>query len=426
MSRSLVAGLAFGAWCAAGVGLAAQARDTATVTGVGRPLTIMLDPDFGMRSGAETAITLNRGVSSLVDRAIGRQWFDETTPVRKVGGVLARLARYTTIDLPTSYFTAVLAHEWLGHGGRYRELDIDDVDYGFDWPPPYGAGGGHAAVELEGGATEHDILAMWSGGLESQAIIQKRLGLRWMTRNELDFADALLFWWSFQIQMDYLLGSEDFAADPDDNDPRAYVRWLNISAGYSQESEFIWTLDDLKDRYVLNALNPFVAFAVFAQLEALWNGGAPRKVPSLSLGEVAYLPALRTGLTPFGPEVHLENYLRVGQRAILLDLSKGDGTFYDSWGGGGLTVANLLEEPSFALDVDVRIWRQPDLLTLGQPSDREARSLGAAASVRGHYEVDGPNAVFLTTELGYKSRGFVEGYRMDSGPILLLGLGLGR
>lgn len=386
----------------------------------------MVDPDLGMRSGIESAIALNRGFSRVVDDVVGRRWFDEGRIQERSAGVLLRLARYVLIDMPASYFTAVLAHEVVGHGGRYRELDISDVDYGFEWPPPYGSGGGSASVNLGTEFTDHETAMIWTAGLETHALLQRRLALRWMTRGEFDYADALLLWWSFQIQMDYVLGSSGFGSEPADNDPRAYVRWMNASAGYHDVSDFVWTLDDLKEVYRLNALNPFAALAVFAQLEMLWNGGHPHGLPSLHLGPVAYLPALRTGLTPFGPEVHVENYLRIGPRTFLVDVARGDETFYRSWWSAGVTVQRLVSRRSLVLDADARLWRQPELQSRGESWDPSARTYGVAFSARAHLVLRrrDPKPISLVGEIGYKTRGFLEGYRMDASPIAMLGVDL--
>jgi hypothetical protein len=392
----------------------------------GRSVSLMVDPDLGMRSGIETAIAANRGFVTIVDGVVGRSWFDGESRAGKAGNVLGRLARYSLVDLPASYFVAVLAHELVGHGGRYRELGVGNIDYGFEWPPPYGSGGGWASTEIRGGVTEHGVSAIWTGGLETHALLQRRLALRWMARDEFDYADALLFWWSFQIQMDYVMGSSGFEPDVPDNDPRAYVRGLNALAGRTEPADFLWSLDDLKRVYRLNVLNPFVLLAVFEQAEMLWDGGSTRAMPSIRFGDVAYLPALRTGLTPFGAEVHLESYIRIGRRALLLDLARGDETFHASWWSAGATAQSLVTGGRLTLDAEARAWRQPELQVIGEEVDDAARPLGAGLSLRAYVALGDPatSRYSLVGEVGYKTRGFVEGHRMGAGPSLLLGLGL--
>jgi len=390
-----------------------------------RQPALMFDADLGMRSGLETMITLQRGFVLGADRVVGIRWFAESTAVTRAAGVLGRVARYSLVDLPGSYFAAVLGHEVMGHGARYRELGVHGVDYGFDWPPPYGAGGGHASVN---GLTDPLArLAVWSGGLEFQSLLQQRISLRSIARGELDYADALLLWWSWRIQDDYVQGTRDFAANLPDNDPRAYVRLLNETAGYTDPADYRWTVSDLKRIHRLNAVNPFLALALIGQLGRLWDGGTARRVPAIEVGELAYLPALRTGLTPFGPEVHLENYVRVGARAAMIDLAKGDETFHSSWWSLGATVQGVLATPGHAVDLHLRMWRQPPLPGSDGAVDEATRNLGAAVSLRGHVALGSPTSdtrTSLVAELGYKSRGFVEGYALDASPVLLVGMSM--
>ncbi|MEZ4762855.1 MAG: hypothetical protein R3C26_06525 [Calditrichia bacterium] len=52
----------------------------------------------------------------------------------------------------------------------------------------------------------------------------------------------------------------------------------------------------------------------------------------------AISPAFRSGLTPFGIEYHFENYLRFNRKVALLDLSYGDQSLDNTWGGVGVSV----------------------------------------------------------------------------------------
>lgn len=128
-------------------------------------LIIRFDRELTMRSGAHNIITAHNRIVSLEDKYIGARWFTEKRLLGKTFGVSARMVKYALIDLPTDYFSVVLAHEYFGHGARYRDQKIKNVDYGYEVSLPYGNGGGWASVNGEF-TNYHELLAIWLGGVE--------------------------------------------------------------------------------------------------------------------------------------------------------------------------------------------------------------------------------------------------------------------
>lgn len=391
-------------------------------------LPFVVDPDLTMTSGADNLVSLQHHVARFEDERIGLRWFAENRAEGKAAGVALRLAKYTLIDLPVDYFTVVLGHEYFGHGARYRELNIGDVHYGFDAPPPYGNGGGEASISLEGNViSDHEILSIWSGGIESQPLIGRRLAERWMATGRMHYRDASLYFWSWQILYTYVNDSEeDLTAIPDENDPQAYVRILNNHEGFTDLSNLPFTVSDLKASMRMSMANPFLLYSIYVQLKTyLWDGKSTSTFPAIPLWGVEYLPLLRTGLTPFGPEYHLENYLRIGDRVALLDIRKGDQTFYRSWGGFGAVVQNIYQDESYSLDAGMETWKQPALEFGPQPSIADGGGWGTAGWLRGYYNFES-GSVHLSWlgEIGYKSVGFLEGYPLDAGPHFLAGVAI--
>lgn len=392
-------------------------------------LSLAIDPVMSVRSGVEDVTLLHHAVTRTEDRLLGTHWFDEHSAPARMAGVLLRVGKYALLDLPVDYFTAVYTHEYFGHGGRYRELGIHNIDYGYDPPPPYGAGGGHASASITSGQiSDHELLAIWAGGLESHPLLERRLALRWMATQSLHHRDAALYWWTWQIMFKYIQSSGELpTAGAPDNDPQAYVRILNRHAGYVNPDSLAMTVADLRRRNVLNLFNPFLAFSLLAQARALWDGHVSTTLPTIPLGPWRYLPSFRMDLTPFGAEYHWDNYFLARDRVALLDLRIGDQTFHRGWGGGGLLVENLYGSGRFFLDLDVNTWKQPKIEIGGSPAVPKGSAIGMAATVRGHFQVaraDTPLWAFV--EAGYKSAGFLDGYALDASPILMLGLGWRR
>ncbi|MBM4161831.1 MAG: hypothetical protein FJ217_12145 [Ignavibacteria bacterium] len=392
------------------------------------PLVLLFDPALTMRSGSETIITLHHGITRAEDALLGTHWFSEDNFIGKTGGVLARFAKLAILDVPVDYFSVVLSHEYIGHGARYRELGIDNVHYAFDPPPPYGKGGGEASVSLSGNVISyHEWNGITLGGLEVHSLINRNLGLRWMARKEIQYREALQYFWSWQIDYVYVQETtEDLTSNVKDNDPRAYIRILNRDNGYADPNNPHLTVRQLKSMAKLNLANPFVVFAMFAGLKTyLWDGNRSTELPTLRFGEVDYLPVLRAGWTPFGPDFHLENYLRFGNRVSLVEFKIGDQTFHKSWGGIGVGLRNMCSRGRFSADMHLDVWKQPALRFGGIPGTSKGGGVGGAFSVRGYYDFDyAGQPLVAVLELGYKSVGFLEGYPFDSSPVFRIGIGL--
>ncbi len=386
---------------------------------------VLIAPRLTMRSGAQSLLTIHKGVTQVEDKFIGTRWFSESSVAGKSGGVLARMTKYALLDIPIDYFFVVFAHEYLGHGARYRELRFDDIHYGFDWPPPYGKGGGEASLTSSVPISNHELLSIWEGGIEVHSVLNRNLSLRWMTKREMTYREASLYFWSYQIMMNYIQdANEDLTDGTKDDDPRAYTRILNANAGYADAANLEMTVGDLKSKMAINAVNPFVFYSLYSILKTyLWDGEQSTRIPTIPLGTVDYLPGLRAGWTPFGVAYHLDNYLRFGSRVVLVDLSLGDQTFHDSWGGINVDLLNIFTLNNFSFDMNGNLWNQPGIDFEKISSASTDDGFGGAFSLRGYYNFANTDLPISTVlELGYKTAGFMEGYQLDAVPILMVGL----
>lgn len=390
-------------------------------------LNLLYDPGLTMRSGAENVISVHHAITQLEDGLIGIRWFPEDDGLSKAGGVMGRITKYLFIDLPLDYFPAVFAHEYYGHGARYREQDWEKVVYAFDPPPPYGEGGGQAAGSARLGlVSDHEVLAVQSGGLEVQAVMNRNLALRWMAARRIHYHEALVYFYSYQIAFNYIHGTkENLEANESGHDVAQYLLWMNSHAGRTDMANLLMDAGDLKSRNKINLANPFIWYAIVTEVKTyIWDGDPAMSLPLLRIGGVAYLPSLRMGLTPFGPEYHLENFLRTDTRVALVDIRVGDGTFHSSWGGIGLLVQNAYGREDFSVDVNLNVWKQPEIEFGRDYMTSKGGGLGGAVSVRGYYDLTGSGyPVSAVIEVGYKTAGFVEGYVLDSAPIIMVGLG---
>ena len=393
-------------------------------------MSLLYDPGFTMRSGAEDLLTVHGGIAWVEDRFIKTRWFSEKTLLGKGAGILCRTAKYYLVDVPVDYFAAVFSHEYFGHGARYREFGIDDVYYRFDWPVPYGAGGGEATASIGPGIISmQELIAILAGGIEAHSTVMNQLwSVRWTEKKEMTYREASAFFLSWQLMFDYVQGTEDALAtvvDESENDISNYVRLLNDHAGYTDPDSLLMDIKYLKDRTLISLANPYLFYSAYAVLKTyLWDGNVSTGFPMLRVGGIEYLPSFRIALAPFGIEYHMENYLRFKDKVVWLDLRVGDQSFYESWGGVGLLVKNFYGTDRFSFDLRVDVWKQPEI-EIGDPRVYKGGGLGGGFSIRSHYNLHvSQSPIAAVLELGYKSPGFLEGYALDSSPIVMFGFAL--
>jgi len=391
--------------------------------------SILFDPGLTMRSGVESIITIHKGVASIEEKILGTTWFNESTILGKAGGISSRLAKYLFLDLPVDYFSVILSHEYFGHGARYREFNIRGIRYGYDFPPPYGPGGGYAINNKSLQVSYQDLISIWTGGVEIHSIINRDLGMRWISINKMSYREASQYFWSFQVYMNYIQNTnEDINDGTVDNDIRAYIRLINSEKVSVAPSTLLMSVKDLKSKTLINVANPFVFYSIYSIIKTyLLGGDSNNKVPSFKFGNIQYLPVLRTGITPFGVEYHLESYLRFKRMSSMIDIRYGDQTFYSDWGGIGAYMRNIYYNKILSIDTNFDLWKQPGLLFGSDQAERKGTGLGFAFSGRCNYNLaNGKIPVAVVLELGYKSTGFLEGYYLNSSPIFRFGISFSK
>ena len=274
------------------------------------------------------------------------------------------------------------------------------------------------------------MLAFHSSGMEVQSLMNRDLCLRWIARGKIHYREASLYFFSFLLTFGYIEDedlNENMGTYNSGHDVADYLRLLNNHAGYSDVNNLLMNPEDLRNRNMINLANPFLFYALYTGLKGyIWYGNTSTKLPMISIKGIDYLPSFRMILAPFGPEYHLENYFLAKNTVFLLDLRIGDPTFYKSWGGIGLFAQNLYENKRFSLDAKLDIWKQPKIAIRDVDSIAlKSKLMGGAFSLRGYYDLTSSQyPISAILELGYKSPGFLEGYTLDSSPIIMFGIGI--
>jgi hypothetical protein len=391
---------------------------------------IFYEPGMPARSGAENILALHSGVSFMEEKVLGTSWLSDGDILGKSCNIAGRFAKYFLVDIPINFLFIVVNHEFYGHASRYREFDLDPIDYHFETPPIYGPGGGFAHVSsYPRPMSNHELLAIWQGGFEAHNLLNRRLSMRWIADKRINYHESILYLWTWQDRFQYIQGAnEKLPADLSGElfDPEGYVWFLNKSAGYDNPHNLYFSMADLKRKDQMNLINPFVWIALFTQFKSyLYDGNRTATLPMLRFGEIDYLPSLRMSLTPFGPQYHVENYLRWRRTTSLIELRIGDQTFHKDWWGIGLLLQNIYEKKQFSFDLHLDVWRQPQLEINGTSVTASDAEFGLAFSIRGYYDVLPTKLpLSLIAEMGYKSTGYIQGYVLDATPKFMLGIGL--
>src|SRR5207245_4171361 len=83
----------------------------------------------------------------------------------------------------------------------------------------------------------------------------------------------------------------------------------------------------------INLGDPFTLYSIYAWFHYIASGKETR-IPMIPIFGLGYLPSVRLGLTPFGPEFFIENYLLDGKRPIYFYI-KGGRHSQNRYGGLG-------------------------------------------------------------------------------------------
>jgi hypothetical protein len=384
----------------------------------------IVDPYLSPYVGGDDLLFLHWSLRCAENAFVNRETLSSKT---FLGGLL-RVGELELVWLPINYTMMVTQHEVFGHGFRVRSLwQYARVEH-YKWgvPPPYGPGGGATGyLFVPSHITTFQDLAIASGGVEATAILANRTRLEWLQSGGIDYRESSLYNWSQQDLTNYV-----FATMPDDGgDISHYIRVLNET----YPSDHL-THKQMKQQALVNLFDPFTYYSLYAQLNYIFTGNSKGYIPMIPIGSYRYLPSPRYGLTPFGPEFYLENFLVKDNRPIYFYLRAGHfaGSTYT---GAGIEYAYLWEKNGNSLGFRADIWHQPfanfnnrsyaiEKLLDGEPlpSPPHKPQFGGALSLIARKRMTEHSSFFF--QLGAKTPGFLPGEPLETFPIARLGVSL--
>jgi hypothetical protein len=373
---------------------------------------IAIDPTLSSVAAAEGLATIDELINHYEQQLLPPKLFPEDYFLSRFGGRLYRLVKLLLIEYPQDAFISLIQHEVFGHGSRLRELGVSNVQYELHPTLPYGLGNGVTDWRSSKDISRDEDNAMTIAGVQAQSLLGDQFRLRALQRGSMNYREAnMYFTGRCALPLYAAFTLPDAGTYPSGNDVANYVykvRSRNPAISVTK----------LKSRVILNFLDPFT-LGWFYCLYNYGRANVETEIPMFRIGSLKYLPGFQFSLTPFGYEYHLENLLVDSSRVVVLTATAGPADDANSWSLRCRTT-NLWKTGPFGLDLTSAFWSQPSLQINGYASS--GWSLGGLLYAAASCKISDFTA--LRVELGYKSRGFIEGEPLDKGVILRAGLNL--
>jgi hypothetical protein len=327
---------------------------------------------------------------------------------------------------PFNYMSMVVQHEVFGHGYRVRSIPGTAINkYTFNVPPPYGPGG--AATQFYQSlehTTAFERLAIDTGGVEATAIYANRLRMQWLKKGQINPRQSSLYYFAQHDLTRYAIFSTGSPGDDMNN----YRKLLNHTYAGSK-----LTRESLLKQSLINLLDPFTYYSAYSAWNFIGNG-TNGPIPMIPIGSYRYLPGARLGLTPFGPEYYLENFLVKDNKPIYFYLRGGKHVGMN-YMGLGIENPHQWDLGSFQIGYRADLWHQPDIdmqdrrfalshfEQMGNLNANTAESrFGASVSLIAQKKLWETGMLFV--QCGGKTQGYVPGESLNSSLILRVGITL--
>ncbi len=374
------------------------------------------DPDLSSQTGAENLYLAHQATGAVADLYVPYRFTEENSFGGKTLGVTYRFTRFLLLDFPLSSFTTVVQHEVFGHGTVAR-YGGQNATYRFDWPPPYGVGGG-GTLSLP--RNFHQRIHKEAAGMNANNLLAQTVRDNAVYRGQLGYQQALL---NFRNQLTLPTSVWTTSSGEVGRDIFDYVFALSANEEFQLLSSEV-TLDGLKSKAFASVLDPFFWISVRSVFyDYLWKGNSSGSVPMVNIGSVRYLPSTQLSLTPFGPEFLLEHLIRSDRRLWRVSTRWGNGP----WGrffGVGLESGSLLKIKRAEFGLRFAAWHQPEAVI--DPDAQTVPSLsrqpGGQVELQAEVAPSSKQPVALTGAIGYKTSGFVSGERLNQGVLVDIGI----
>lgn len=378
---------------------------------------IIYDHDLSPYMGSANLLSAQELLIGGEDFLLPRSGRDSTSKVW--GRAIEQFLFWNTLN----GLSTVTQHEVFGHGYRLRELGVTPDKYVV--APWWGS----THFKVNDSFLVGNLLAIDVAGLEAEGILARSLKMQWIRCGEIQGrlssiyteAQQSLFWYTIITQLGKLKGEEG----SEGNDINSYIALHNAS--YEDST---LTTERLTFWSMFNWLDPMTFYAYYAFFYYIAEG-KPWKFPMIPLGEtVRYLPNVRIGYAPYGPEAYWENFFSVHEGLFYIYFKGGRSSF-----GFGTSYSRSIAEDKLTLGFNLDGWNHRVFLSTATVGEFERGETvfrpvlnksrwGAAFSLAAELRLF--SSFGLYSECGVKTSGYLPGHRLGEGLFVRLGLSIGK
>ena len=402
--------------------------------------SVVFDPYMTPAAGAQGLLTVQHLFATAEDRWLPLKIGSEQSRRGLALGILYRSGKFLFLDMPQDHFLLVAAHEVFGHGTRFRELGDGRLRYGFDAPIPYGSGDAFTRFNGLFPVTPLAELTVSASGIEAQHSLADAIADRAAGRGRIHYREAWLYFESRMAAVSYAL-----SASPTSSEGHDVADYLEAFEKACTAPCVPLTRNHVQRRSLAALVDPLLYYSLYGlAVSYIGSGQTTGPMPLIPIGRGArVMPSVGYALAPYGGEWSVRNVLVAGERqGGRGQREEGGGQRAEGRGkrvhGVVVRVGNTGASPTWAVsaraaeivrilrlgvDVDVHVWRQPEVLA-DKTSDAQSVGGGALATVvlpmPRWLRTRWSDGIHVTG--GYKSEGFAPGEQLSGGAVLRVGL----
>ncbi len=391
---------------------------------------LIYDNHFSSGVGAENLLTIHKAFYSFEDKYLPTEIFNGDKKSGKYLNIIYRASK-NIIDYPTQVFLKLVQHEVFGHGARFSEFGYDGISYNLNLTPPFGTGKGFTSpwTSPKHATTIDEDISIDVAGVEACTILADAIRQKWVMDDSTNYNDFFLYFRTHYGISEYIYRTYYNNKMGDISDYLYALNLRNSKSGYSptlinSNSSNQYLSKDLLQYAVINLFDPFQFLAFYNWCGYIISGKPKGKLQMIKIGNVKYLPSFHLGLTPFGAEFYMDNYLKYQNRTFKIYGRLGDSRFENFW-GGGISAFNIINNNYCYVNATTDIWNQPSLQlhnTENYLTHNGTNGLGVCVSATAGVRISKKNPVSVVAICGYKTDGFLPGEILNNGFFFRTGL----
>jgi hypothetical protein len=386
---------------------------------------LFYDKDQSMQFGANNSLIVHKALYSFQDQYIPDTLWEENKFIKKSLGIGYRMTKLFFLDFQEDFLIYLVQHEVFGHGARYREFGSKNNSYKLNLFYPFGSASGQANAGSIYQTTPHKTISASIAGVQANRTLSSTLSHQILLSDQIHYRQALLYLMSQSDQLIYTWTDYyNSVSGKTGGDMNGYVNKLNniyLNKGKT------YSLKQMSLQSLVSIVNPLQMYSAFTILYTYAIKGQKHlsNIPMIKIGKIKYLPLFNYNISPFGGEYVLSNNLRHNNQLYVIDLGVSD-HFYDDSYRLKIKALNVFEFKKIKFNFHMGLWNQPELeleSSVGLFMPKEENIFGGSIMSDIIFNPQKDNNKFgFYCQIGYKTKGFEIGDKLDKGFLFKYGL----